>query len=357
MKINLKNALDKQKAGEAVFIDTRTPQEFSEDHLPDAINLPILSNEERAIVGTIYKRVSQQEAVDKGIEFFSKKLPDFIKEINKYTKPNQEQKKRTDEKKTDYSQKEIIIYCWRGGMRSGAITALLNSLKYNVWQLEGGYKAYRAYVREKLENFVIKPKIIVLWGLTCSGKTELLQHLPNTLDLEGLAQHRGSLYGAIGLKPSSQKKFDNLFLQRLEQLNDQRYIITEGESRKIGDVQIPLFFYKAMLKGTNILVKRSIAVRAKESVREYFNSNKAITEIKKITLSLSKIISKNRKAEIVELLDKKKYQEAARILLEEYYDPLYGHTLDKKQYAFEVNNDVLEEAVKTIREKIIREKK
>ena len=305
----------------AIFIDTRTPAEFAEDCLPNAINIPIFSNDERAMVGTIYKQVSREKAIEKGIEFFSSKLPEFMQEVNKY------------------KEKELIIYCWRGGMRSKSVVALLDSLGYNVKQLEGGHKAYRAYVRERLQNFELKPKLIVLWGLTCTGKTELIQQLPNSIDLEGLAQHRGSLYGAIGLQPRTQKRFENLFLQELERLNDQEQIFVEGESRKIGNVQIPAFFYKAMLQGKHILIKRSLEKRADAAVNEYFGSKEQVQEIRKITESLWKVIGKQKKEEVLRLLDEEKLAEAAKILLEFYYDPLYSHTLQKMNFTGEVRNE------------------
>jgi len=324
-KIKIEEALWKK----AVFIDTRSPAEYEIDHLPNAINLPILDNEERAIVGTLYKQASREKAIEKGVEYFSAKLPQFMKEVDKHR------------------NELLIVYCWRGGMRSRTVVALLESLGYNILQLEGGHKAFRAYVRERLDNYPLKAKLVVFWGLTCTGKTKLLQNFPNFLDLEGLAQHRGSLYGHIGLKPNSQKKFENLFLQRLILLNEGEYIFVEGESRKIGDVQIPDFFYKAMLKGQHVLVERSLEKRAEEAVKEYLAGNN-LEEIKRITLSLFKIISKKSKQLIIDLIDKGELQEAAKILLEEYYDPLYLHTLKKRDYSFKVNNDDVEEAARLI---------
>lgn len=320
---------------EAIFIDTRTPKEFQEDHLPNAINIPILSNEERAIVGTLYKQVSKEEAINKGIEFFSEKMADYIKEVSKY-KP-----------------KLLIIYCWRGGMRSRTITSLLESLSYNVKQMSGGYKAYREYVRNELNNFQLNPRIFVLWGLTCTGKTALLLKLPNALDLECFAQHRGSLYGALGLSPNSQKRFDTLFLERIKQLNEQSYIIVEGESRKIGDVQIPQFFYKAMLKGTHLHITRNLNLRATEAVKEYLSSKEILIKFKTITQNLDRLLSNKRKQEILHLIDKKQHEEAVKILLTDYYDPLYSHTLKKMNFATEVNNDDEKKAIKEIKEIII----
>ena len=305
-QITVESALRKAAQQDVVFIDTRSPQEFAEDHLPRAINLPILSNEERAVVGTLYKQVSQEKALEQGISFFAQKLPAFMQEISKH------------------KGKEMIIYCWRGGMRSRSVVALLDALGYPVFQLQGGYKQYRKYVLERLQTYSLKPKIIVLWGLTCTGKTRLLSRFSNSLDLEGIAQHRGSLFGAIGLQPHSQKKFENLLLQRLDELNNEEFIFIEGESKRI---------------------TRSIDIRANEAVQEYFTSLRDIEIMKEITAKLFKVISKKKIQEVIQFLDQGEYQQAARILLEEYYDPLYSHTLKEIRFAFEIQNDYSEKAL------------
>ncbi|MEK6950437.1 MAG: tRNA 2-selenouridine(34) synthase MnmH [Nanoarchaeota archaeon] len=300
-----------------LFLDTRSPAEFAEDHLPTAINLPILSNEERAVVGTLYRQVSQAQALEKGKEYFQEKKPLFLKELE------------------PHKDKTVIVNCWRGGMRSRVIADLLTAQGYNAFQLEGGYKQYRKYVRERLENYQLKPKVVVLWGLTGVGKTELLKQFPHSLDLEGLAQHRGSLFGALGLEPRSQKRFENLLLQRLEELQGERFIVVEGESRKIGPVQIPAFLYKAMKQGVPVLVKADLDTRARKAVQEYFTKEN-IGKIKEITAGLRNVISRQKKELVAELLDQKKYQEAALLLLQYYYDPLYEHTLKKGNYVLEV---------------------
>ncbi len=323
------------KLPNTLFIDTRTPKEFQEDHIPGALNLPILSNDERAIVGTIYKQVSQQDAIQRGVEFFSARLPDFLKEVTKH------------------KDKTLIINCWRGGMRSKTIVALLESLKFNVLQLEGGYKSYREYIRTNLYNFQIKPQIFVLWGVTCTGKTSLIKALPNSLDLEGCAQHRGSMYGAVGLTPSSQKSFETRLYSRLQELNNQSYIIIEGESHRIGDLMIPDTLWHAMMNATHILITRSIEKRAQTAIDEYFKTVNNLDEIKQITLNLPhNLLSNKRKQEIVQLLEDNNLLEAAKILLQEYYDPLYQHMLHRFQFAFEINSDNEEKAVEEIIKKM-----
>lgn len=325
IKISIEEALET----EAIFIDTRTPKEFEHDHLPGAINLPILTNEERAIIGTLYKQVSQEKAIKQGMQFFSPKLPHFLERINQY------------------KDREIIFYCWRGGMRSRTVVALFAALGYNVKQLSGGHKAYRAYVREQLELFPLKPKLIVLSGLTCTGKTDLIKHFPNSLDLEGLAQHRGSLYGAINLTPNSQIRFENLLYRKLQELNHHDYLFVEGESRRIGDIILPPFLWKAIVNGVHIRITRSLDKRAEACVKEYF-SDKSIDEIISITKRLWKVISKKNKELVLQLLKEKQYKEAAKILLEKYYDPLYQNTLKKYKYVQEINNDDMNNCLQQI---------
>ncbi|MBU1111479.1 MAG: hypothetical protein KJ896_01755, partial [Nanoarchaeota archaeon] len=181
------------------FVDVRSPKEFEKDTIPGAVNIPLLLDDERAIVGTIYKQESRDKALQVGMEFISKRLAVMYQEYDALAKEH---------------KKPIIIFCWRGGMRSGCMVGLLEALKLDVHQLEGGYKAYRAFVREQLKDIetlrnskgisgVIKnapgvldiPKSVVVYGHTGAGKTGVIVQLKNGLDLEGLANHRGSILG------------------------------------------------------------------------------------------------------------------------------------------------------------------
>ncbi len=313
------------------FLDTRSPKEFEHDHLPGAINIPILSNDERAIVGTLYKQISPDKAISQGMEYVAKNMPDIVKKIN------------------ENKGKKLVIYCWRGGMRSGVIVSFLEALKYEVYQLQGGHKAFRKYVKERLEHYQLKPKVIIVWGLTCVGKTDLLKRFPNSIDIEGLAQHNGSLYGAMGKIPNSQYAFDNLLLRRLDSLQQERCIILEGESRRIGDLMIPAFLYKAMLNGTHILLKRSLDKRAELCAKEYINE-KNKEEAANISAGLNRVISKKKREEMVQFIEQGNYLLASKILLEWYYDPLYANTLKKINFSAEIDNDSLEEGVKEVQE-------
>src|SRR3990167_3115854 len=154
----------------ALFIDARTPKEYAEDHILGAVNVPLLDDQERHEIGIIYKQYSREKAIEKGMELFPAKIPSIYNAVK------------------DHQEKTIVVYCARGGMRSGIIASLLESIGFKVLQIEGGYKSFRHYIVDQLYHFPLKTKIICLYGLTCSGKTTLLKQLPNSLDLEELAQ-------------------------------------------------------------------------------------------------------------------------------------------------------------------------
>src|SRR3989344_5012481 len=327
-KISVAQALEKENA---ILLDARTPKEYAEDHLLGAISVPLLSDQERHEIGIIYKQYSREKAIERGMELFPAKIPSIYNAVK------------------DHQEKKIVVYCARGGIRSGIIASLLESIGFKIVQVEGGYKSFRHYITGQLYNFELKPKIICLYGLTCSGKTTLIEQLPNALNLEELAQRRGSLCGGVGLNPNRQKRFENLLLRKLRELNHYGHIFVEGESRRIGDTEIPPFLFKAMKRGINILIKKDFELRVKECVQEYFSSQDKVQQIKEITPQLRDIISNKRKQEIIVLIDAGKYEEVAKILLKEYYDMLYAHTLKNVKFDLEVKNNQLEEAVKELK--------
>ena len=313
--INVEKALN----GKFMFIDVRTPKEYEESTIPGAINIPLFSNDERAVVGKLYTKKSREEAIQKGLTFVSKKLPGLIETVSKY------------------KDKDLVIFCWRGGMRSNSLTALLDSLNFKVFQLVGGYKDYRRYILKKFEDYNLKPQLIVLYGLTGVGKTEILKQFSNSLDLEDLAQHRSSILGSVGLKPRSQKMFDSLLFKRLEELKNEKFVLIEGESRKIGKVQMPSFLFKDMKKGINIKIVDSQENRVKRLVKEYSNHKEELSE--KIKL-MSKVVGNDNKIKLwSDMLEEEKFEELAKILLEEYYDPLYRYTVDSVEYTSVLKSD------------------
>ena len=319
----------------SLIIDVRSPGEYDNDHILNAINLPILDDQERHEVGIIYKQISREKAIEKGMEFYAPKIPSVHEAVK------------------DHRDKNIIVYCSRGGMRSGIIASLLDSIGFKVFKIQAGYKGFRNYMVEKISNYKLTSKIVVLWGFSCTAKTEILNKLNNSIDLEGLAQHRGSLMGALGLKPNSQKKFENLLMKKLDQLQEQgeKFIFIEGESRRIGDVIIPPFLYKAMLSGIAVDVKRDMELRVKSLVDEYFKPEH-LDEIKEITLGFRRVISNKKKEEATKFIDEGNLHEASRIILNDYYDKLYEHTLNEIDYAFEINADDVDKAVMELKRKL-----
>jgi tRNA 2-selenouridine synthase len=210
------------------LIDVRSPAEFAEDHLPGAVNWPVLDDEQRRIVGTLYKQESPLQARKLGAAMVARNIADHL-----------------DRWITDKPREWLpLVYCWRGGQRSGSLAWFLGQIGFRSAQLQGGYKAFRAVVRAELQMLPQRFGYRVLCGRTGSGKTRLLHALAaqgaQTLDLEGLAGHRGSVLGAVpGCAQPSQKRFDTLVWQALRSLDPGRPVFVEGESRKIGTLRVP----------------------------------------------------------------------------------------------------------------------
>lgn len=324
--ITVKEALELKNA---VFIDTRTPKEYEIAHIPGAINIPLFSDEQRHIIGILYKNQGKETAVNKGLEFVSLKLPDMIKEYSKY------------------KDKLLIIYCWRGGMRSKSVTSLLDSIGFNVLQLENGHKEFRRHVLEYFSKLKLKPCFIVLYGLTGTGKTEILKKilLPK-IDLEDLAQHRSSLLGSINLKPRTQIMFDALLFNRLRTIQNEKYVFIEGESRKIGSVEMPDFLWRKCKEGINIKISCPLKNRISRLVKEYTPIN---DETKKQLFSILDRLKQKLSGAVVDklkqCLETKDYDTFTKIMLEKYYDPLYQHTVENIKYDYTVDFEKIEDAI------------
>lgn len=334
------------KLRDAVFVDTRSPKEFAEDNIPGSINSPIFSNEERKEVGILYKK-DKDKAFEKGLKIYQGKVADFIKEYKEF-----------DSKKT------IVVYCWRGGIRSETITKLIESLGYNAYQLIGGHKSFRAFIRERLEAYKPPFKLIVLQGLAGSGKTDLIKAVKPSIDLEYFAGHRSSLFGAIGLKPRSQKMFESRLWFKLEELKQQKseiselknskrvlkqekVVFIEGEAKKIGNIFVPSNLFKAMEKATTVYIKTSLKNRVKRIVRDYFSHGED-EKIKEIISKLKVQLSNKVVEEMHQFMDKKDYKPVAEYLLVNYYDERYKHANKDLEYKFEVNNDSVKKAVEEL---------
>jgi tRNA 2-selenouridine synthase len=234
-------------------LDVRSPGEYKHAHIPGALSLPLFTDEERKIVGTAYKQESKEKAIKIGLKYFGKKMVKMVDEVEAITKND------SSEKKT------VLVHCWRGGMRSAGVAWLLDLYGFKVYTLVGGYKVYRKWV---LQQFEQKYPVVVIGGYTGSGKTEVLHALSSigfsTIDLEGLANHKGSAFGALGQLPQpSQEQFENQLAKQLmhfiqfqnakqETINQQSksnlasVLFVEDESQRIGTVNIPVSFFKQM---------------------------------------------------------------------------------------------------------------
>ena len=216
-------------------IDARSEGEFAEDHLPGAINWPSLNNEERQLVGTEYKQISAFDAKKRGAALVAKNIARHL-ERDVIHKPRDWQP---------------LVYCWRGGKRSGSLALILDQIGFNVTLVDGGYKAFRAALVADLPQLAARQDYRVICGTTGSGKTRLLQALATqgaqVLDLEALANHRSSVLGVIpGLPQPTQKAYDSLIWAALKRFDDTRPVYIESESKKVGNVAIPEGLITAM---------------------------------------------------------------------------------------------------------------
>ncbi|MDR3300656.1 MAG: tRNA 2-selenouridine(34) synthase MnmH [Candidatus Accumulibacter sp.] len=329
-------------------IDVRTPLEFAEDHLPGALNAPVLSNAERVTVGTMYKQVSPFEATKYGAALVARNIAAHLETL--------------------FADRPInwkpLIYCWRGGKRSGAMSAWFRMIGWKACQLEGGYKVYRHHVLERLGILPEQFSFRVLAGLTGSGKTRLLRALAEcgaqTLDLEDLARHRGSLLGALpGEAQPGQKGFDTRLLQALEKLDPARPVFVEAESRKIGQLQLPDALMRALADSDCIRVEAGIDDRVAFLCEDYAVLFDAPEQFKNLLSCLVDAHGHQVVGHWHALIDADAQAELFRELIERHYDPAYrrsSHGLFRKlpqarPFAFRPNaDDMTAEAARLLAE-------
>ncbi len=322
----------------AKLIDVRSESEFTEATLPGALNIPLLRDEERIMVGTLYKNEGVDIARRHGIDFVAPRLPQMVQQFKEAS-----------------GGAPLVVFCWRGGMRSKSICSVLESVGLPVFRLIGGYKAYRRYVNEYL-NRPLPHKVVVIHGLTGVGKTELLQELRKmdlpSVDLEGLASNRGSVFGQIGLKPQpSQKMFDGLLVQELAFWESIGYIIVECESKRIGRIILPGSLVQGMKSAVRILAYSSIEARTERIIRIYGgSSDQNREELKKAIGSLNQRLGRNKVVELNEMLDKGNINQVVQYLLISYYDPLYKYpSQPSDEYDFSVDTDDIKAAAEKIK--------
>ncbi len=316
-KINIDDFIIETSAsiGSSIIIDVRSPAEFEHAHIPSALNLPLFDNDERAMIGTTYKKQSREAAIKAGLPLFGNKMLSMVETVESWIAAAQ--------KDNDLTKPTLYVHCWRGGMRSAAMAWLLDLYGYKVIQLTGGYKAYRNWV---LAQFTIPYSLKVLGGYTGSGKTEILHALQeknySVIDLEGLAHHKGSAFGAIGQLPQpSQEMFENILATKLWEVNkNNKPIWIEDESQRIGTVLIPTPLFHLMRNSTCYFMTIPFEQRLAFIVEGYgkFDAQSLIEATERIQKRLGGLETKSAVAHIMQ----GELKEAFSILLK-YYDKWY----------------------------------
>lgn len=325
----------------SIIIDTRSPAEYEQGHIPGSVNVALLENDERAIVGTLYKQDGPELAKRKGLQIVSGKLANMVERITDLTNAD--------------PAASLVVYCWRGGMRSKSLLTVLELMGVRGAQLQGGYKAYRRHVQDALASFSLQPQLYVLCGSTGVGKTILLKLLAErgvpVIDLEGLANHRGSAFGHVGLgKPATAQNFDAELLQALTECNSQPCLFVECESKRVGNVYLPESLHSSMQTARKILIRASRNTRAQRLIAEYTDSlGDNNPEIAASMASLGKKLGKKRISQLLADYAAGNLLHVTETLLEEYYDPLYGYeTATAEQFVLVVDGEDLSVAADQI---------
>ncbi len=295
------------------LIDARSEGEFAQSHIPGAFNLPILNNQERIVVGTLYKEKGAEKATLKGFELVGPRFHLIQKEALR-----------------QFPEKKIIVYCWRGGMRSQILSWLLEMVGFEVYRLKGGYKTYRTFTFEEVRK---NRKLLVLGGKTGSAKTLLLQKLQEKgeqiLDLEGIANHKGSSFGSIGQLPQpSVEQFENLLAESLRLLDVDIPTWVENESRKIGRLIVPDRLFEQMGKSPLIDIQKSTEERIAHIAAEYASlpEEELIAAVKRLQKRLGGL----RTQEAIEAIQSKDHIAWISNLLI-YYDKTYEFDLSRHE--------------------------
>ena len=294
------------------ILDVRSPGEYAQGHVPEAVSFPLFSDQERAQVGTCYKKQGKETAIELGLELVGPKMASLVKQA-KLLAP----------------ERQVRVHCWRGGMRSGSVGWLLETSGLEVKLLEGGYKSFRRWVRTILAT----PRpIIVLGGMTGTGKTDILHALSKlgeqVLDLEGLANHRGSSYGALMLPPQpSTEQFENLIAEQWVDFTPQQPVWIEAESRRVGTCRVPDETMAQMEAANTLEVIRSESERLKLLVNIYGQAE--LDELVAATERLHKRLGGLRTQEAVQYIKRGELAAAAAIILT-YYDRTYRHDLVRR---------------------------
>ena len=301
------------------IIDVRSPAEFAEDHIPGAINLPALSNAERAEVGTMYKQVSPFLARKLGASLVLNNIAAHVR----------------DALKDKDGSWQPLVYCWRGGQRSGVFTTILREIGWRAEVIDGGYQTYRRLVNAALYENPLPQKIVLLDGYTGTAKTALLAHLEDqgmqTIDLEGLAGHRGSLLGEMPDGQPSQRMFETRLVQALNGLDPKRPTIVEAESSKIGRINLPPSLWAKMRTAPRITLSARTAARTEYLTQAYDDILRDPATVRERLNPLRRVRGHNVVDHWQALQDAGDYTGLARALITDHYDAAYEKSRSTKK--------------------------
>ena len=314
MPVRFDTLADLRAHGFDAVIDVRSPSEYAEDHFPGAINLPVLSDAERAEIGTIYKQTSPFEARKKGAALVARSAAHHIE---------------TALMQHDGGWRPLV-YCWRGGQRSGAFTSILQQIGWRAETVEGGYRSYRRLVQAALYDMPLPHRFVLLDGNTGTAKTALLGRLRDlgvqTLDLEALARHRGSLLGEMPGGQPKQKGFESALSAALDALDPGRPVLVEAESSKIGQIVLPPQLWQGMTAAPRIEIAAPVAARAAFLTQAYED---VTADPEALSRRLDPLRA-HRGHAVVDgwqaLLAERSFRALAEALIVEHYDPAYARS-------------------------------
>lgn len=335
---------------ERCVIDLRSPEEFAQDHLPGAVNLPLFGDLQRAMVGFLYRQVSADAALERGQRYAQERVQALVQAIGEaagWTPPEGRYEDFVSElcsgdlagmeallqsaPMPTLPERPVVLHCWRGGLRSRSVVALVRALGLSrAVGLQGGYKAYRHQVLQGLGAWK-RPNPVVLHGLTGVGKTLVLREIEalepgRTLDLEALAGHRSSMLGMVGLEPCGQKEFDSRLARALQRAASGPLVV-EGESRKVGDVVVPAGLWQAMRTGTPVWLHAEMPRRIEVLLADYLGPKHQREPLRRQLCALAPMLPKD--VDWLGLFDRGQEPELVRELLERHYDPLYRRSAEQ----------------------------
>ena len=314
-----REGLEKFRMFNGPLIDVRSPGEYYKGNMPNSINIPLFDNEERSIVGTVYKNYGREKAVIQGLDFLADKIENMVNKL--FDTLNVYKSKKVG---SQIEEPTLKIYCARGGMRSQSISWLLEKYNQRNVTLRDGYKSYRKWA---LESFNQEWRINLIGGKTGTGKTKLLKLLDENnyqiIDLEGLACHRGSTFGGIGMKEQpSNEQFENNIAEKLKGFKKSNKIFVEAESANIGRCKIPHEFFSQMKSAERIEIKKSESNRLDELIKTYsIYEEKDLIEA---VLRIKKRLGPQRTKIAIESIKNEDWRSVCKSVLE-YYDKCYEY--------------------------------